>query len=142
MLSEFLVTTQRRGSSMVVGCSGELDVATSGRLEEALSIALEQRPTQLVLDGRGISLLTSSGITTLFKLAQSCRRRAIRLELKLSQPARRILDLVGLWWLGVVDDGLAVEDALNDALRAYAQLASETRSPQSTGSNGSDYFWG
>ncbi len=145
MLSEFLVTTERRGSSLVVGCAGELDIATCGRLEEALGVALSENPRSLIFDGRGITLLASSGIKTMFELARTCRTRGIELDLKLSRPARRILDLVGLWWLGVVDDGLALEDALSDALRAYAQLASDSRASSGSGvdgSTGSDYFNG
>lgn len=125
---DFLVRTERRGSSTVVDCSGELDIATCGRLEEALSIALESRPERLVFNGDGITLMTSAGISTLFNLARQCKDGGVLLTLHLSRDARRVLDLVGLWWLGVVDDGLSADDALDDALRAYAEQASDLRS--------------
>lgn len=125
MLADFWVSTDRRDATMVVGCGGELDVATCPRLEEALAFALEDDLDQLVFDGRALTILTSAGITSLFELARSCKERDIRLVLKLSRPARRVLDLVGLWWLGVVDDGFAVEDALGDALKAYADLSEQ-----------------
>jgi anti-anti-sigma regulatory factor len=133
MFSEFLVTTQRRGPTMTVICSGELDVSTCGKLNDAIELALDDEPSHLIFDGRGISLLTTSGITTLFGLVIACKERDIALELKLSRHARQILDLVGLWWLGVVHDGLAIEGALADALRAYAHLASEERPTASLG---------
>lgn len=40
--------------------------------------------------------------------------------MRLSPEARKVLDLVGLWWLGVVKDGISAQIALEEALRAYA----------------------
>jgi anti-anti-sigma factor len=146
VLREFLVTTEQGAEAVLIGCSGELDLATCPRLEEALAMVLAENPSRLVFDGSEISLLSSPGIRCLFGLSQICKQRGIQLELKFSDEARRVLDLVGLWWLGVLDDGPAVEQSLRDALRAYGRLSPELRNGAPTtaeeGSGHSDYFIG
>jgi anti-anti-sigma factor len=104
MLSEFVVTTERRGSSMVVGCRGELDLVTCARLDEVIALALGENPLRLIFDGTGISLLSSSGIDSLCRLVQTCNRRGIELALHLSQPARRTIKLAGPSLLLVDED--------------------------------------
>lgn len=143
-MADFEVTTERTDSSTLVICSGELDIATCARLEEVLDLVLEDAPQSLGFDGRGISLLTSSGIATLYRLVQACKERGITLRLDLSHKARWVLDQVGLWWLGVLDDGLAVEDALSDALRAFARIAFEQKNKiiNLEDGRGSEYFLG
>lgn len=77
------------------------------------------RPGKLELDCTGITLLTAAGIKCLVEAEVACRSRAILLDMTLSPEARKVLDVVGLWWLGVVRDGISAEIALEDALRAY-----------------------
>ncbi len=81
------------------------------------------------LDCTGISLLTAAGIKCLVEAEVACRSRRIELDMELSPEARKVLDLVGLWWLGVVKDGISTEIALEDALRAYGNRALDPPSP-------------
>ncbi len=99
MIPEFLVTTERHGSSMLLGCSGELDLATCDRLDEVFAIALGDNPQHLIFDGTGISLLSSPGIEKLLELVRCCEQRGIRLEMKFNDHAKRMLYAAGLSWL-------------------------------------------
>jgi hypothetical protein len=69
---------------------------------------------------------TLPGISILFDLAQRCNH------------------LLGPWWLGVVDDGVAAETTLKDALRTRARIPARLRweAADSTDFNASEYFLG
>jgi anti-sigma B factor antagonist len=108
------------GLSTIV-CRGELDVSTSNKLREAVSIALERAPTTLKLDCNGVRFLSAAGITVLVDSLVECRAAGTKLDLELSTQARRVLDIVGLWWLGIVEDGVAIHVSLQQALKTYAE---------------------
>lgn len=89
--------------------------------------AVAAGPEHLELDCSGLSLLTAAGIKCLVEAEVTCRGRGIDLDMKLSPAARKVLDLVGLWWLGVVKDGISAEIALEQALRTYGNRALDGR---------------
>jgi anti-sigma B factor antagonist len=120
--AEFVISLSYEENAIAVTCAGELDVATADKLRDAVAVAFEAKPKRLRIDALGISLLTSSGIEVLLRTLDRCRTEDIQLDLLLSREARRILDLVGLWWVGVVDDGAAVELVLEDAVKRYSEL--------------------
>lgn len=111
-----------------LACFGELDVGTASRFRAAVDEMLASSPTELWLEGAGITFLSAAGITALVDALVKCRDSEVTLHMELSPEARRVLDVVGLWWLGVVDDGIAVETALQDALRSYAETAADRES--------------
>ncbi len=124
MTEGFWLSIAHHDREVAIEIEGELDVVTSRKLREAIRIVLDEKPSRLRLDATKVSMLTSAGIGVLVECARECRASEVELDYDLSPHARRVLDLVGLWWLGVVDDGLAVDGALEDAMRAYARLRS------------------
>lgn len=120
MSTEFLITLTYEPRAITLSCAGELDIATARKLRDAIYLSIEQRPLSLILDAQGISLLTSSGIEVLLDAINACRGEGIELDLRLSRSSRRILDTVGLWWLGIVDEAPAMDP--RDALRTYSEL--------------------
>ncbi len=114
-MGDFRLVVHSRGSHARLACAGELDIATVPELETALVTCVETSPSVLWLDLNEVSLLSSSGIDHILGGMALCRERGIALELSLSKSARRILDLVGLWWVGVIDDGLAIDEAMKAA---------------------------
>lgn len=123
----FLMTTRREGPVSYVSCAGELDVATAIKLSDALDLVLDSRTRSLRFDGCGITLLTAAGIRVLFELSERAKNEGFELDLLLSTHCRRILDRVGLWWLGVLEDGPAAERELDSALKMFAELPPEKR---------------
>ena len=130
MGDDFSIDVSSDSVGTVIRCRGSLDLLPAEKLREATAATLEQGARSIVLDCSEVSLLTSAGITALVDVAIGCREAAAPLEMRFSAHCRRVLDLVGLWWLGVVDDGIAVHASLQSALRSYADQSFEGRIPE------------
>ena len=97
MPPNFSLSLERNVDAVVVLCRGELDIATAPHVEEAVRAALDDdSPPALELDWSGLTFMDSSGIRLLFRLVRLCKRRAIDLTWRLSKPAQRALDAVGI----------------------------------------------
>ncbi len=118
-VSDLAISVERAGRRTVVRCVGELDVSTCRELRQVLRETLSEDLDTLTLDCSGLSILTAAGIKCLVEAELACRNKGVELDMSLSQEARKVLDVVGLWWLGVVKDGISVELALEQALRRY-----------------------
>lgn len=121
-VTEFYICIDHSREASRVKCDGELDLFTAPKLQEAIDVCIDQAPTALHIDGRGITLLTTAGIKLLLESAMRCHEAHIAFTMTASGHARRVLDLVGLWWLGVVDDGVRLQTAMKEALASYADL--------------------
>ena len=115
------VASTRQDGSITIACKGELDIASSASVKEALAAALQHNPERICIDAARVSFISAAGISTLIVAMTSCQERGIRFDVVLSSQVRRVFDLVGLWWFGVLDDGIAVGRALDEALRNYAR---------------------
>ena len=67
------VTFERQGEAIHLSLSGELDIASASRIEEALRQAEEQGPAVLFLDLRPLEFMDSTGLRTI--LAADARAR-------------------------------------------------------------------
>ena len=119
-VSDLSIDVERGAEHTAIRCRGELDVSTCKELQTVLRKTLLSRPSAITLDCTGVTLLAAAGIKCLVEAEVACRSRDIELDMSFSPEARKVLDLVGLWWLGVVKDGFSAEIALDEALRAYA----------------------
>ena len=115
------VASSVRDGSITIACKGELDIATSSSLKEAVADSLGYEPERICIDASRVTFISAAGITTLIVSMTECQKRGIHFEAVLSSQVRRVLDLVGLWWFGVLDDGIAVHRALDAALQNYAR---------------------
>ncbi|WP_051450669.1 STAS domain-containing protein [Actinospica robiniae] len=89
-----LVSEHRGGTEMLL-VSGEVDLSTAPRLQEAIARAAEPgRP--LVLDLTGVEFLDSAGARVLAEGHQDLDRRRGRLLIVPSGAVRRVFDLGGL----------------------------------------------
>jgi anti-sigma B factor antagonist len=126
-VTEFSISIDHAEKGSTLRCEGELDLFTAVRLEEALDVCMERDLQALHIDATGVELLTTAGIKLLLQAAVRCNEKSIPFTLTASGHARRVLDLVGLWWLGVVNDGVRLESAMREALSSYASLRFEGR---------------
>jgi anti-anti-sigma factor len=109
------VSTYDTGPLATVVVEGELDLSTSGRLEDAVRHCLVAEKRLLIdLDCTRVSFLASAGADAVLAAAECCELEGVVLRFSFSPQARRVLDLLGLWWLGVIDDGYAVDRVLED----------------------------
>lgn len=119
-MSDLQTRVSRQLPTVSVTVAGEIDVATARSFRDCVVSEIGPGVEVISLDGRGITLLSADGITALVDVTVACRDHDVRLDLGMSPSARKVLDVVGLWWLGVIDDGIEIETALQAALRDYA----------------------
>lgn len=62
---EFQVRSRTVDSAVVLHVYGEVDLSTSGELEEAVAAALAERPSALVVDLTDVTFLDSAGLGVL-----------------------------------------------------------------------------
>jgi anti-anti-sigma factor len=127
MSIEFELRVVKTRGGTTITCSGELDIFGASKFRDAVELALRDEPAQLSIDGTGITLMTTAGIEAFVRTVKLCQSSGVRLDLEIGRHPRRILDLVGLWWLGVIDDGVEIETALQKAMARYAELGEDER---------------
>lgn len=88
----------RRGSGrLILELEGELDMASSGRLREALDGASLNGSRTVVLDLRGVSFLDSTGLKAIFGVRNAVRAAGAEFAVTPgSAQVRRLLSLTRL----------------------------------------------
>lgn len=97
MQNYLIVSVQGRGRSIVVEVDGELDLASSAQLEQALEHAWRNGPDEIVLDLGQLRFLDMSGLRVLLGASQRAERRGSALVLtNVRDPIQRVLRLAGV----------------------------------------------
>jgi anti-anti-sigma factor len=95
--NEFRVDVRRTDHATVVTVSGELDLASSGTLDEALEEAGDSEPELVVLDLREVEFMDSSGLAVIVKAHQRAQNGGHRLGVINGSPqVQRLLSLTGM----------------------------------------------
>ena len=104
------------GSSVIVSVTGEVDIATTDQLSEALGAGLRRWPNGLICDLSGVSFLGAAGLTALLVARRQAIARHAWFDLVCPQPlSRRVISLVGL------DAVLSLHDHVAEAATAQAR---------------------
>jgi anti-anti-sigma factor len=87
----------RNEDQVVVVLAGELDIATSARVKQALDELVRARSCRLVVDLSRLSFLDSTGLAMFVALDKRCRENGgPALEIRPGPPAvQRLFELVG-----------------------------------------------
>lgn len=94
MHTHLTVSVRREGESAVVELGGELDLASSAQLEQALQVAWPDAPALVVFDLRHLHFIDVSGLRVLIQAQQHAEKRGGQLVLAhVRQPIRRVLAL-------------------------------------------------
>ena len=110
---ELNVSTASQEGHAVVTATGELDLYTAPRLQNALAGLLRDQPGHVVVDMSGIDFCDSTGMNVLLSAHKRLKERGGTLELAAPRPAvKRILQVTGL------DSVFTVTDAVPAALDA------------------------
>jgi anti-sigma B factor antagonist len=107
------VNTESAGGTVIISASGEVDMVTAPRLEDAARRAIENAPTALVLDLGGVSFLSSAGLSVLVRTHKLAKESQDGTELRIvaTSPATlRPIQLMGL------DDDLAIYATRDEAV--------------------------
>lgn len=97
MQTQFRVEVHEEGRGTVIALSGELDLASSPALEEALDRVLGSDSKLVVLDLRTLDFMDSTGLSIIVKAHQTADDRQLQLYL-VNGPAQvqRLLSLTGV----------------------------------------------
>jgi anti-anti-sigma factor len=95
--SHFSVERRGLGEAVVLALAGELDVASSAELDDAIDRAFESSASPLVVDLRELEFIDSTGLGVLVKASQRARdsERGFGL-VRGGAQVQRLLDLTGL----------------------------------------------
>ncbi|HET6549771.1 MAG TPA: STAS domain-containing protein, partial [Solirubrobacter sp.] len=98
----FKVSSEARGGGVLVVAGGEIDLATSPRLREAL-IDPAARAATVVLDLRAVTFIDSSGLGVIVGQQKRARESGERFAVAIAggSPVERILEVTGL--AGILD---------------------------------------
>jgi anti-anti-sigma factor len=98
-------TVERLGGRAVIGVTGELDIASVGRLEPAVRAELPQGP--VVLDLSGLSFMDSSGVRLIDTLLREADAEGWTLTFRsgLQRGVRQVLEITGMLAVLPLDGG-------------------------------------
>ena len=95
MNDTLLVSVQHLGGAGAkIACVGELDVATTGSLEQAIEQALMATPDSLVIDCTGLSFISIDGLHLLLDTAEKCRAMGMAVSVDLDPNGRRLMEVL------------------------------------------------
>lgn len=88
------IHVERATDATVVHCAGELDLATSPRLEEAVDQATHGK--RLVIDCSKLAFIDSTGMRTLLRAVDRLNKASIGWEIVPGDALRRVSKTLGL----------------------------------------------
>ncbi|MDC5696851.1 STAS domain-containing protein [Intrasporangium calvum] len=93
-----ITSHEHSGRVRHVQVRGDIDLANVGEVRQAITSALADDPTRVILDLRGTTYLDSAAIAMLFRLAQRLghRRQDLALVVPPRSPIRAVLELTSL----------------------------------------------
>jgi anti-anti-sigma factor len=105
-MKTFDVTSERRGDTVLVRLSGELDISSAPKVEDALARVEPDRPDLIVLDLRDLAFMDSTGLRLLIAADTRARQQSRRLAIvKGPEPVQRVFRITRLEErLEIVDD--------------------------------------
>jgi anti-sigma B factor antagonist len=106
------ITVRNQGSAVICAAAGEIDLATSSQLSDALTAALAEEPEAVVADLSAVTFLDSSGLRVLIDTHVSAGGAVRFAVVAAGNATLRPLQLTGL------DKEIAVFDSLDAALAA------------------------
>jgi anti-sigma B factor antagonist len=91
------IATRRGPDRVILELQGELDIVSSGLLDEALASAQADGSGAVVLDLRGVSFLDSAGLRAVFKARDATRERGEQFAVtRGSEQVQRLLSVTRL----------------------------------------------
>jgi anti-anti-sigma factor len=109
--TQFRVEVSEEGQGIVIALGGELDLASSPALEEALERVFDSDTKFVVIDLRALEFMDSTGLSIIVKAYQTADDRERQLFLVNGPPqVQRLLSLTG------VADRVSLIDSPEDVL--------------------------
>jgi anti-anti-sigma factor len=97
MASTFRVDVRSENGAPMLRISGELDLASSPKLQEELDRATATSPSLIIIDLRDLDFMDSTGLSVLIHAHQQAQQHGHRLGIvNGSRQIRRLLSLTGV----------------------------------------------
>lgn len=109
------LVTEQKDAVTVVRASGDLNAASCGKLEEALSALITQGRTRLVLDLDGVRYVSSAGLRVFLLIAKKLGGKGAFALSRAAEPVRQVLDMTG--FSSIIDVRPSLEEAIAAAAR-------------------------
>lgn len=106
------ISQSDRGDWSVVAAEGEVDVASSPSLSQALDEAIKARH-KVVADLRGVTFLDSTGLGVLVQALNTCTEVGGELRLAITDP-----NVLKVFEVTALDDVFAIHASVEDAVAA------------------------
>ena len=103
------ITTGTQGEWTVVTAAGEVDIATSPALSQAMQESIADT-TRLVVDLGRVSFLDSTGLGVLVKALNACNEDGSELRLVVTDP-----NVLKVFEVTALDDVFSIHQSLGDA---------------------------
>ena len=95
-MDELSIKSERNGNTDVIIVSGRVDSVTAGTLDEELE-KLVRSDNRIVLDMKDVSYLSSAGVRSIVRAAQSAEKSGGALKLaRIPNQVMQVLENVGL----------------------------------------------
>lgn len=86
---------QAAAGTVVIFCSGEVDLSVSGELEEAIEWSYTPDLKRLRIDATNVSFMDSTGLDCLARAQTRCDQLGVTLEFVPSPAVRRVFEATG-----------------------------------------------
>ena len=97
MLGELDVQVKDEGESTTVTVAGEIDLATSTRLNRELDAVLDRQPQRLRIDLTAVPFMDTTGVAVLLKARRRAIEQGCRFSVSSASPAlTRLFEITGL----------------------------------------------
>lgn len=107
---ECIVDERWDDTTVVLGCAGVIDMVTAPTLERSIALALENKPTSMIVDLTDIDFLASRGMAVLVATREACSP-AVRFAVVADSVTSRPMKLIGL--TDVLDVYATLDEALH-----------------------------
>jgi anti-anti-sigma factor len=104
------VDVEHQDSAVVLHVAGELDMLTTAKLQESITLALAERPALLVLDLARVTFLASSAMAAIVAAHQKAGEHGSLRVVATNRETARPLEVAGL------DTYLSIYPTVDDAL--------------------------
>lgn len=107
--AQCVIDEQWRNTTVIISCTGELDMNTAPELERRIELALRSGPTSMIVDLTLLGFLASHGMGVLLAAHARCSPTIGFAIVAAGRATRRPMQLMG------ITDVVSVHDTLEDA---------------------------
>ena len=113
---ECIVDERWQETTVIVTCTGVIDMLTAPDLERRLATALEAKPTSMIVDLTNVDFLASQGMSVLIATHELCSDSTEFVVVADGSATSRPMRLIGL------TDIITVHATMDEALEAQAAV--------------------